>query len=450
MLREYVSGTGYNDPYYTTHMNTVHSLDNVQHVCPRCQKPFNEKQSLKRHLKIHQTNREKYPCQECKREFTQKWGLKIHMKTHDPNRPSISCPKCKAVLTDKGVLRHHMRTVHAPDHIKYVCPKCQKCFKEKGTLRKHMVAHGKVKEKCSECNAELYDIKRHMERNHGESANKTFTCLKCPRNFSYESSLTRHMKHFHSDERPSFTCHLCNNSFAFKHTLQRHIRERHATERIFPCTLCNKAFPSSRRLKDHLEIHKANRQQLCKWCGKMYFHLESHLRYHQKKGKKIPIVKKRDCPKCKKQINVIYPGSFKRHMQSHIHNYKLLRCKLCPRTFRDKKSLRYHLSIHKGTCETTCSICNRRVMHIKIHMETHKNWNERKLYSCVRCDRKFKEKSSLQHHIAKHDGTNKKFCRICNEQVVRMQPHMKSKKHLRNLRKEVHPKANFQLNFLIE
>ncbi len=399
----------------------THNPNRPSFPCTICNAILTEKSVLQHHIKTVHRSEQSITCPKCKKSFTEKGALKRHLITHDPNRPLFPCTMCHAVFTVKDSVHHHINTVHRADRSHLTCPKCKKYFSEKGALRKHMLRHDKSKEKCTECNAEVLYMERHMKNVH-RNANKHFTCSKCQHEFTTDSSLKRHVKHFHSDNRPSFVCHLCDNVFTFKHTLKRHL-QTHNTEKNFACTLCNMKFTSNRNLKNHEEKHKENRQKQCTICGKMYLHISSHMKRHAGKGKRQ--YKEKQCPKCKRQINATNPANFWRHVRSHTD--RVLSCPLCQKTFRHEISLQHHQKMHEGTNKTTCTICNKQVVtwYMNRHMETHKDPSERKLISCYKCEKQFTDKSSLRHHLAAHNGTNKKACRICGKHVVKLKQHLR-------------------------
>lgn len=59
-----------------------------------------------------------------------------------------------------------------------------------------------------------------------------------------------------------------------------------------------------------------------------------------------------------------------------------------------------------------CEICGKRTQSLKNHMDAHATEN---CYKCEECGRKFKYKSGLILHKAKHNPTPKKTCEVCGK-----------------------------------
>ncbi|KAF4555450.1 Zinc finger C2H2 type domain-containing protein 3 [Elsinoe fawcettii] len=82
----------------------------------------------------------KHQCHICKQFFQRSYNLKSHMKTHDPTRiRAFPClyQACDKTFERRADLTRHVDSVHIRDK-KYPCPQCGSRFTRKDTARRHM------------------------------------------------------------------------------------------------------------------------------------------------------------------------------------------------------------------------------------------------------------------------------------------------------------------------
>ena len=77
------------------------------HQCSHCEKAFNKKSDLTKHIKVH-TVEKLLQCSHCEMTFVQRGHLTYHMKIHTGER-LYSCTHCGNVFACKGILVMHMR-----------------------------------------------------------------------------------------------------------------------------------------------------------------------------------------------------------------------------------------------------------------------------------------------------------------------------------------------------
>ena len=136
------------------------------HTCLECNKTYNSKGSLARHLRKHGSPEKMYRCQECPKVYDAKCLLKTHVETKH-NRKSVGdCSLCeKSFYSDYG-FRRHMRS-HAGEYTHY----CTVCEPRRGFQEKH-------------------DLDAHMCASHDHP--RLFICDVCVKKFSSKAALNRH------------------------------------------------------------------------------------------------------------------------------------------------------------------------------------------------------------------------------------------------------------------
>ena len=78
---------------------------------------------------------------------------------------------------------------------------------------------------------------------------KSYKCEKCFKSFKDNSTLIRHGKRVHTDDKP-FECNTCGKRFNARFNFESHLRI-HTGERPFECIQCEKTFIHSSDLSRH-------------------------------------------------------------------------------------------------------------------------------------------------------------------------------------------------------
>lgn len=125
-----------------------------------------------------------------------------------------------------------------------------------------------------------------------------------------------------------------------------------------------------------------------------------------------------------------------------------IRCKKCPKSFKDNDSLRRHTLItHSKKTKFACQKCNATLLSKKlldIHMEAH---GQGKQFCCKSCGKEFTRRYHLNRHLKymNCDGKRpviKHPCNVCGALFARMD---NLKDHLRtHIETNVQPKKDFQ------
>ncbi|KAM4524947.1 uncharacterized protein PAE49_001055 isoform 2-T2 [Odontesthes bonariensis] len=170
------------------------------------------------------------------------------------------------------------------------------------------------------------------------SAEKSFSCSECGKQFVDERSLTSHMR-VHKRERP-FACDVCGKRVRERRTLLSHMRV-HTGEKPFGCDFCAKRFNQVSNLKAHIRVHTMEKTHTCDDCGKKF--------------------------------------KTKRHLTTHMSVHtgeKPFGCDVCGKTFRMKTNLKSHMRVHTGEKPFGCDVCGKKFStktnlnsHTRVHME---------------------------------------------------------------------------------
>ncbi|CRL04838.1 CLUMA_CG017891, isoform A [Clunio marinus] len=203
---------------------------------------------------------------------------------------------------------------------------------------------------------------------------KPFRCWikNCGIEFSFRTTMKRHMYTVHSLDCDSNTCFVCGSRFGSSADFLAHMKTH---TRKAQCDICKCTFTDDKSLQRHISKNHTKGQDerkfACEICGarfKRKEHVSSHLVYrHSSKDDR-----KFFCKEC--------PSTFltKQDLRNHekSHQQVKIKCEYCPYDCRDLKSIRRH-------CE-------------KLH-------NTNKIYKCA-CDKMFEAYRDLQSHKRRCSG----------------------------------------------
>ena len=298
-----------------------------EYVCKQCGKSYSRKDSYKKHLILHT---DRFKCHRCEKTFTERKKLENHINNNEECASEVnyvdetekqdqtySCEICFKSYHKKEYLNQHMN-----EHTdRFKCSSCSSTFSTKRRLDTHTRSPGncskllqirenakrrtedmflgsssnrrksesdastikqersllstpsnkssKIKIECQLCQvqvANLYNLRRHMERCHQVSASATsidhdtpppsinqetpdnesgtsstlethddtpteievFHCEDCDKFFSSRASLTSHAVS-HTDK---FRCSNCNLGFSSRRDLEQHSKNRENCEKL--------------------------------------------------------------------------------------------------------------------------------------------------------------------------------------------------------------------------
>ncbi|KAK7861643.1 hypothetical protein R5R35_006562 [Gryllus longicercus] len=214
--------------------------------CEYCKRPFPRLNSLKRHLRTH-FGYETLPCKICGKGFSRKEHLVRHMLLHTGGRP-FECEICKKSFTRKEHLNRHL-LIHNETYLGHKTQPdyCSSSFKfEKNGSEVKSKRH--TCEICGNDFGRKEHMVRHVRRTHSLSypdyiplSNFTITNIgedSVPAySTSSEASTNNHVSSSDElsiihEERNTFHCRLCPRSFSCEAHLLRHLKI-HARDSMF-------------------------------------------------------------------------------------------------------------------------------------------------------------------------------------------------------------------------
>ncbi|XP_053614847.1 zinc finger protein 480-like [Plodia interpunctella] len=120
------------------HMVEVHGVAPVFYKCNVCDKSFERRYTLSRHLKRDHLEERDYQCELCSYKCFTSNELRVHMVKHNGER-IYECSVCKKSYARKKTLKEHMR-IHNNDR-RFACAVCGQAFVQKCSLKGHLKTH---------------------------------------------------------------------------------------------------------------------------------------------------------------------------------------------------------------------------------------------------------------------------------------------------------------------
>ncbi|XP_018561356.1 PR domain zinc finger protein 15-like [Anoplophora glabripennis] len=428
----------------------VHLLDHYRaqanKVCAICKGSFQTRRMLKKHLKTVHGNNLKQTAETIKESEISN----IKINEHDSKDTSVGGPlllnnisadsldNSSLLLSQSDLLKVDLNgienqnimmetenlnlnvdniindNVKQLDHFNFelkeleseqlICDICLKSFVKLKSLIQHLEQHtGKFL--CHQCN--MVFARKENLMYHTCNVFYKIKCPLCDKIFVQRKFLTQHIKGFHDKQ---FTCRLCNKFYDCKQALQMHTCAKvpvHKKEK-FPCNVCSKIFFNKKNLYEHLARHrksKENEKIVCEVCNVTLTSRKSYLKH----------VKMHDgsfhsCDICKK-VFVRSDGLREHKIQVHSAGNQVETCEICKKTMKSKKLLKTHMETHSANKLHKCEICQasfKQRYNLTKHKKMHQSLKSRLeslfredalIYSCPKCDKNMKLKSSLVRHM---------------------------------------------------
>ncbi|XP_048117075.1 zinc finger protein 687b-like isoform X2 [Alosa alosa] len=266
-----------------SHIQSSHC--EVFHKCPSCPMAFKSAPSAQSHISSQHPTLTSvqakmiYKCVMCETVFTQKALLYVHFDTHLANQKVhvFKCPDCPKLYAQRASMMEHMKTAHRGSAVKQEVSvaaasspiptvaasssSSSPALVKGKALLKMESSDGEEWGREHEEDAEEEGGKPGGRANGGGPVTPTWSCTQCQTRYTDKENYITHMAELHDKVLKKFPCDLCEGSFSSSSSLRRHIRLKHKdNRRLFLCQLCvdsKRSFSSRLSLERHMQTQHA-------------------------------------------------------------------------------------------------------------------------------------------------------------------------------------------------
>ncbi|KRF85666.1 uncharacterized protein Dvir_GJ25864 [Drosophila virilis] len=387
-----------------------------RYSCPQCRKACTCKSTLKLHLRSH-TDERPYKCPHCPKAYKQFTGLLSHIYTHG-GKTAFKCPYCRKYFLEKAKLDEHAR--YHIGYRAYKCPHCPKICTAFVYLEKHIRTH--YGENSEVCNPTVVNKPRI------ETKNGKFICPHCPKAYTLKSSLRNHLC-THSDKR-LFKCPHCPKKYKMSWNLRIHILT-HEGKTALKCPHCRKYFLEKAKLDEHTRYHIGHRAYKCPHCSKIYTHpsfFKDHIATHPTDNSEVNVQSESvevENSELAEQDNEV---GCSKAAKDKANNIKKQQIKLSSKRSKECNVERKSLAVHESEIDAKkkqfeCSQCPKTYKNkssLKMHMRTH---SDEPPLQCPHCPKTFKKSANLRTHIFTHAGETPLKCLYCRKYFLEKAEH---------------------------
>ncbi|XP_048003209.1 zinc finger protein 808-like isoform X2 [Leguminivora glycinivorella] len=177
-------------------------------TCKECDKTYPFLSRLRSHTATMHKLKRIYRCRICNENFPNYRVRLIHLsQVHGHKMPEFPCPSCNKVFNIRTFLTKHIKRSHLQkmSHLKrdkiHACTLCDMKFSTKAYLRNHLVKHnGEKKFQCDICKKAYARMKTLREHLRIHNDDRRFACAVCGLTFIQKCSMKHHMKAHHPTE----------------------------------------------------------------------------------------------------------------------------------------------------------------------------------------------------------------------------------------------------------
>jgi DNA-directed RNA polymerase subunit RPC12/RpoP len=147
----------------------------------------------------------------------------------------------------------------------YICPDCGLIYKNYLNFIKHKHIHENQMNTKTLNNSQIEIGK--SKRKFDEQEDQSVICTLCLKKFSTTSSVNKHKKSKHYQEK-YFQCNHCDYASFEKADLDKHILRKHLKEKPWECRLCEHVAASKQDLETHMRFkHTKEKPHICPECN---------------------------------------------------------------------------------------------------------------------------------------------------------------------------------------
>lgn len=281
------------------------------------------------------------------------------------------------------------------------------------------------------------NIDHHTASNSNKSSHSKFNCNMCHQIFNNYEELVIH-KYVSHKEKP-YLCKICNTKFTLSAHLNIHLNEHvdyiYMKELSFQTDIQS---PTQSHLKQDLNTLKSSIASTRNVCKEVLQEKLPVKNYYVSESTKLPLKRSKrksfKCSDCKfvtmSEAKLLRHQNICNHIQTSSRpSNRLVRCKLCIRTFVSKTALNGHMRYHSLRGEIISkrkNAMNNKILNSQKQNNIMKSTINKPIYvkdsrfitnnlhKCNDCNKKFMTHNKLNIHQLQHK--KHMMCNICNKQ----------------------------------